>query len=406
MNSLHDIAMSHKTIVCVGSGGVGKTTSSAVIALHAALSGRKTLVLTIDPAKRLANSLGLDGIGHEETQIPLQDLLAEDDVEIAEGGELWAMMLDMKEAFDRVVLRNTSKDDAERILANRFYQSFSSSLSGTQEYSAIEQLFELRRSGRYDLIVLDTPPTQHALDFLDAPDRLYEALDNSALQWMYKPALASGKVGLGIVRLGAKGIRRTLGKLTGNRMLEDTAVFLEAIAPIFDALKERATNVRELLHDKKTTFLVVTSPDPHTVAEAIYFDEKLKAHKVDFGGFVVNRVRQSIMPSGEEVPSARELAEQIAAIPGADLMDPSEVARLAEKLKSNGKEFDLLAAADRAAIDRLVEDQATAVFEVPFYSTDIYSIRGLNRVRDDLFEIDSNGPNLSAEHSAASSEHE
>jgi len=215
VNGLHDIVASHEILVCVGSGGVGKTTSSAVIALHAALSGRKVLVLTIDPARRLANSLGLEGIDNEETRIDLKTLFPK---ELTDGGELWAMMLDMKQSFDSVVKRNLEGETAERILSNRIYQSFSSSLSGTHEYSAIERLCELASEGRYDLIVLDTPPTRHALDFLDAPQRLYDALDNSALQWLYKPALASGKVGLGLVKLGARGIRRTLGKLTGSAL--------------------------------------------------------------------------------------------------------------------------------------------------------------------------------------------
>lgn len=381
MNALHDIVMSQRTLVCVGSGGVGKTTTSAVIALHAAIHGRKVMVLTIDPAKRLANSLGLPTIDYKETRIPLESLLER---EVEPGGELWAMMLDMKHSFDSVVRRNTTESQAERILSNKIYQSFSSGLSGTQEYSAVECLCELVLEGRYELIVLDTPPTQHALDFLDAPDRVYDALDNSALQWLYKPALASGKAGLGVVKLGARGIRKTLGKLTGSTLLNDTAVFVENLAPMFDGLKDRARNVHELLRESSTGFMIVTSPDPLTVTEATYFDERLREENLNFGGFIANRVHQPLGDT-QEFPTKKRLADMLREIPGSRRIHTNQIGRLASLLLANAEDFERLAEADHAMLSELAELRPKAVYPVPFYSRDIHSMKGLERVRCDLF---------------------
>ncbi len=391
MNALSRLIAAHRTVVCVGSGGVGKTTTSAVIALHAAILGRRALVLTIDPAKRLANSLGLEGIGNEATRIDLEPYYG---AAKRPRGELWAMMLDMKTSFDNVVQRNTTPADAERILCNKYYKSFSSSLSGTQEYSAIERLWELSETGKYDLIVLDTPPTRHALDFLDAPTRLYSALDSSAMQWLYKPALASGKVGLGLVKLGARGIRKTLGKLTGSQMLDDLTVFLEGLAPLFEGLKERAGRVDALLHDSATAFVVVTSPDPLTVSEALYFDDRLAQERLRLAAFVVNRVRTPVRGADASAAELRDASALVAALrrlPGAARHDDAELQRLAPKVLRNADDFDGLAAADQVALQRLRDNrkggsvEAVPVFPIPLYSTDVYSMTGLDRVRRDLF---------------------
>jgi anion-transporting ArsA/GET3 family ATPase len=388
-NLLHEAV-----IVCVGSGGVGKTTASAVIALHAALRGRRTLVLTIDPARRLANSLGID-LDHNESQITLDGLgasapprgVAPSPAASAEpGGELWAMMLDMKRAFDQVVRRNTADaESAERILSNRFYKFFSSSLAGTQEYSAVEQLYEIAREERYDLIVLDTPPTQHALDFLDAPGRLYGALENSALQWLYRPAVLGGRMGLGLFKAGAKTIRRTLGRFTGGQMLDDLAVFLESLAPLWDGFKTRAHRVHEILHDPSTLFFVVTTPDPLTVREAVYFDQRLRTEGARFGGFLVNRVHRRVFDGGETAPTAAALTAELTRIPGADFIGRRTLERLAPAVLRNAEDFEGLAKKDGLMLSELSADGSTPTFPIPFYSRDIYSLRGLERVRRDLF---------------------
>jgi anion-transporting ArsA/GET3 family ATPase len=377
VSPLHDILMSKRIVVCVGSGGVGKTTMSAVMGLHAAMNGRKVLVLTIDPARRLANSLGLEGIDHTETLIPLEGNHS--------GGELWAMMLDMKHAFDHVVRRNAANDaTAQRILDNKYYHYFSSSLAGTQDFSAVERLAEIYDQGRYDLIVLDTPPTRHALDFIDAPNKLYEALNNSALQWLYRPALASGKVGLGIFKLGARYIRRTIGKFTGGTLLQDLSVFLESLSPLLDGFKERAAKVMGLLHDPSTVFFVVTSPDPLTVSESIYFDERLATEGVHFGGYIVNRVHVPVATGDETMPDPAALSDELLEIPGSRIIGAKSVARLAPLILRNAADFDGIARKDQQMLARLRSDRHAPVFPVPFYSTDIYTLTGLERVRADL----------------------
>ncbi len=383
MNALHDSIMNARIIVCVGSGGVGKTTCSSVIALHAALMGRRTLVLTIDPARRLANSLGLDDI-ESESLIPIQEQLG---LDAPPKGELWAMMLDMKRAFDAVVRRNTESDEiAQRILENKFYQHFSSSLAGTQEYSAIEQLYDISKEDRYDLIVLDTPPTQHTLDFVDAPTRLYEALENSALQWLYRPALASGKIGLGIFKRGAGYIRKTLGRFTGKEMFEDLTVFLQSVSPLLDGFRERAGKVRDILRDETTQFLVVATPEPLTAAEAAYFTQRLDELGVNFGGFIVNRVHEPTMRPGETMPTAEELADTLLAVPGAGYFGRRAVERIAPCVLRNSREFDYLAERDGEMLGQFSNDGRTPVFPVPFYSQDIHTLRGLERVRRDLLD--------------------
>ena len=218
MNAFASLIEKKRVVVCVGSGGVGKTTTSAVIALHAAIEGRKVLVLTIDPARRLANSLGLDALGNEMMRIPLERF---HEIGVEPKGEMWAMMLDMKESFDRVVKRYAPPTERDAILSNRFYQSFSTSLAGSQEYAAAAGPYELYEEGGFDLIVLDTPTTTHALDFLEAPRRLEEAIDNKALTWLYKPGVLAGRAGLGVFSAGTAYVARTLAKFTGAELLDE-----------------------------------------------------------------------------------------------------------------------------------------------------------------------------------------
>lgn len=386
MNSLSEIIENHDVVVCVGSGGVGKTTTSAVVALHAALAGRKTMVLTIDPARRLANSLGIRGIDHKETRISLSEQLG---IDIVPKGELWAMMLEMRHAFDQMVRRNTGDFQAvDRILSNKFYNYFSSSLAGSQEYSAVEQLHELHVQGRYDLLVLDTPPTQHALDFLNAPARVYEALESSALQWMFRPALASGKIGLGVVKFGARFIRRTLGKLTGGNLLEDMSVFLESLAPLMDGYRERAGRVQKILHNPTTVFLVVTTLDPLTLSDATFLGGKLEEQSAHFGGYIVNRVHQATVGEDEQMPQSDELTDLLLSLPGARYMTRHNLKQTAASIIRNGGDFSRLADKDREMLKLLLSEQQVPVFPIPFYSRDIHSLKGLDRVRRDLFDDD------------------
>lgn len=380
-------------VVCAGSGGVGKTTTSAVIGLHAAIEGRKVLVLTIDPAKRLANSLGVSSLENTPKQIPLEQFRQ---VGVEAEGELWAMMLDMKQSFDHLVDRYAeSEENRQEILDNKIYKYFSTSLAGTQEYAAAERLLELHREGDWDLIVLDTPPTTHALDFLEAPARLADAVENKALQWVYKPNLLTGRTGLGLFSAGTSYVVKTLGKFTGAAFLDELAVFLRNFSSMFEGFRERGNEVRDLLMGDKCTFVIVTAPDPLQLDEALYFYDQLgSTQQVAVGGFVVNRVHPNWVPEAEikrpAVTLAGELADLQADASSAlaeHTLSDDALRDLAENLRENAAEFYMLAAKDAESLQRLRHEISRSVpmVQVPFFAQDIHSLEGLSQVRESIF---------------------
>jgi anion-transporting ArsA/GET3 family ATPase len=383
--TFRELIEAKEIVVCVGSGGVGKTTTSAVVGLHAAMQGKRVLVLTIDPARRLANSLGIDAISDEPAQIPLERF-EEVGLDPA-GGELWAMMLDMKTSFDRVVRRHAPGEARDAILNNRIYQYFSTSLAGTQEYAAAERLFELHREGEWDLIVLDTPPTTHALDFLEAPTRLEDAIENKALQWIYKPSVLAGKRGLGIFSMGTSYVMKTLGKLTGTQLLEEFSVFLRSFSTLFEGLKERAREVRDALTSEVATFVVVTAPDPPTLDEALAFHRRLGDEQVQVGAFVVNRVHAHWVPPDELArPIVQHASRLKAAHPWFAELSAEARRDLAEDLVATAREFEALARGDEESLERLaLAISGVPIQQVPFFATDIHSIEGLEQVRRSLF---------------------
>lgn len=385
--SFSELLTTRKILICVGSGGVGKTTTSAVMGLQAAISGQRVLVLTIDPARRLANSLGIDAIGSKRQQISLDQF--SDDVDVHPQGELWAMMLDMKESFDRLVDRHAPDEKTrEEILENRFYHYFSTSLAGTQEYAASERLHELYQEGYFDLIILDTPPTTHALDFLEAPQRLVDAVSSRALQWMYKPGILSGRPGRGILSVGTSYVMRTLGKFTGGELLKDLSVFLKTFSVLFEGFEERARAVQELLYSDLTGFVVVTAPDTLTVEEALYFYEQLGGDALQVDSFVVNRVHPQWVDEAHLALAESHLPDALAAmedrVPDVDLPD---VEKLAEALAENAMQFQLRASQDAGSIQKLSDDLPgyMPIMRVPYFNQDIHSLSGLDRARRELF---------------------
>ena len=382
MTNFDEIVRNKRVIVCVGSGGVGKTTTSAVIGLHAALAGRKVLVMTIDPARRLANSLGLNELNEEIQQIEI-DGLGETD------GELWATMLDMKHAFDEIVERYTATEaEKQSLLENRFYEYFSTSLAGAQELSASEKLYHLYETGEYDLIVLDTPPTTNALDFLDAPVRFFEAIDGAAFQWMINAGKNASRRRGGIVGIGTGFIVKSIGRFTGTQFIEDLVEFLRHFSALFGGLQEHTQATTQLFSDTDTSFVIVTSPDPTTVDEAGYFRSKLKKYDVTLGGLVVNRVRQVFSESDLAQGTINELADALEAVEGADLMGRTTLTQLARKLLANVHEWDQLAHRDAEMIGGLrsrIRDDVP-ISEVPMYASDVHTLDGLDQVRRDLFK--------------------
>lgn len=386
MNAFAELIASKKVVVCVGSGGVGKTTTSAVIGLHAAIEGRKVLVLTIDPARRLANSLGLDELGNDMMQIPLDRFR---EIGLDPTGEMWAMMLDMKESFDRVVRRYAPAAERDAILSNRVYQYFSTSLAGTQEYAAAERLYEIYEEGGFDLIILDTPPTTHALDFLEAPRRLEEAIDNKALTWLYKPSVLAGKAGLGVFSAGTAYVARTLAKFTGAELLDEFSVFLRSFSVLFDGLRQRSEQVRKLLTSSDASFVVVTAPDPSTIDEAISFFEKLGKEQVQVGGFVVNRVRTPWVEAEDLKRPVVSIATILAETSSFAEATPNVRRKLAQRLLDNARDFAVLSQVDSTSIERLqrILPKQIPIQRVPFFSTDIHTLRGLDLVRHAMFQI-------------------
>ena len=372
-------------VICVGSGGVGKTTTSAVLGLQAAISGRRVLVLTIDPARRLANSLGIDAIGSERQQIPLEQFRQ---LGIEPEGEMWAMMLDMKEAFDDLVQRDAPDEETRReILNNRFYHYFSTSLAGTQEYAASERLYELYEEDRFDLIILDTPPTTQALDFLEAPERLADAVSSKALQWVYRPGILSGNPGRGILSVGTSYVMRTLGKFTGTELLEELRVFLRTFSSMFEGFEKRARAVQSLLCGDETAFVVVTAPDTLSVEDALFFYNKLDDDALNVDGFVVNRVHPEwvepeILDAADDQLSA-ELQRLDDRVEGVDI----DLDDLANRLVENARQFQLRADQDTSSIAKMDQELPSSlpVLRVPYFNQDIHSLEGLDRARRELF---------------------
>jgi anion-transporting ArsA/GET3 family ATPase len=353
--------------VCAGSGGVGKTTTAAAIAMGMAERGLKVAVVTIDPAKRLADSLGLEELGNEPRLVD-PERFSEHGVQIE--GELWALMLDSKGTFDELIKRLAPDEaTAQEVLSNRIYQQLSNSVAGSQEFTAIAKLYELDQDGDYDLLVLDTPPSRNALDFLDAPDRLTQFFEGRALQVFLRPTGLAARV----MGRGTGMVFGVLKRVTGIDLLEDLAVFFRSLAGMIDGFKERAQAVNELLADRGTVFLLVTSPEREPIDEAIFFWRKLKAARMPFGGVVVNRVHHDLLGDAEVDDVSDELA--------AELGD-----KLAGRVAENFRDYHVLARRDARNIERLGRQlRDDRLLLVPHLDEDVHDIEGLARLNRYLF---------------------
>ncbi|MEY2433524.1 MAG: hypothetical protein QOC92_3249 [Acidimicrobiaceae bacterium] len=357
MNELQALVSDAEIIVTAGSGGVGKTTTAAVLALEAARAGRKAVVVTIDPAKRLADALGLEGLSNQPSRI--------------EGdwpGELWAMMLDTKSTFDDLVAtHSTDPTQAERILANRFYKNISGALSGTQEYMAMEKLYELHVAHDFDLVVVDTPPTRHALDFLDAPRRLTRFLDHRLYRILMLPTRGLMKA----ANVAAQAFVRTISKVVGAEVIEDAITFFTAFSGMEEGFKNRANIVFELLASPRTAFVLVASPRRDTVEEADFFARRLADSGIPVRALIVNRMHPSFGDGLAE--AARERARTLE---GTDLGG----------LYANLADFRLVASREEEHLAGLAEHVAPApVIRVPFLRTDVHDLEGLKEVGEHLF---------------------
>ncbi|WP_020669669.1 ArsA family ATPase [Amycolatopsis nigrescens] len=356
-----------RVIVCCGSGGVGKTTTAAALALRAAERGRQTVVLTIDPAKRLAQALGLRELGNQPKQVAVAGFEPK--------GELWAMMLDMRRTFDDMVRVHAGPERAANLLANPFYQTISTSFSGTQEYMAMEKLGQLAGSGDWDLIVVDTPPSRSALDFLDAPTRLVTALDGRMIKLLTAPAKAGGWGLRKVVSTGFSMFAKAVSTILGGQLLSDASAFVQAFDSMFGGFRERARKTAELLRSSGTAFLVVAAPEPDALREASYFVERLSAESMPLAGLVANRTHPVLadLSASDATAAADALERDGKAAPLA-----TAVLRLhADRVAVAEREQRLLARFTRA-------HPSVQIVEVPALPSDVHDIAGLRDIGDQL----------------------
>jgi anion-transporting ArsA/GET3 family ATPase len=366
-----EIVNRHRVLVCLGSGGVGKTTTSAAIALRAAREGKRTLCLTIDPAKRLANSLGLSELRGEEQSIDTSRFESQG---MHFKGTLSAMMLDMKHTFDELVGRYAKTPaQRQRILQNRIYQYVSTSLAGTQEYMAMEKLHAVRNDPRFDFVVLDTPPTTNALDFLDAPQKLVGAIDSPVMRWFVQSMQQS--TGFSLLGKGVGVVLRGLSKFTGAEFLEHVGEFITDVNQLFGGFRDRAQSVYDDLRGPDVAFVIVTSPTPQAVGEAAFFGSKLREYGITPQAVVVNRVQAPVEQRGE--PDLAELQQLL----------PSELdaAALLERMRDAAYEQSAMSARDREGI-RILRQQIgdTTYAEVPALDQDVHDLEALARIGDHL----------------------
>jgi anion-transporting ArsA/GET3 family ATPase len=355
-----------RIIVCCGSGGVGKTTTAAAVGVRAAEHGRHVVVLTVDPARRLAQSMGLTSL--DNTPRLVQG--------VGDGngngqGSLHAMMLDMKRTFDEIVEAHADPDRAAQILANPFYQSLSSSFAGTQEYMAMEKLGQLRRAEEWDLIVVDTPPSRSALDFLDAPQRLARFLDGKLLRLLTAPAKIGGRAYLRVLNAGFGMVTGVLTKILGAQVLRDVQTFVTALDTMFGGFRERADYTYQLLRAPGTAFLVIAAPEPDALREASYFVERLAQERMPLAGLLLNRVQRS--PAARLSAAGSQSAAETLQVTGEH---PLAVAAL----RLHAERMQQVSAQRRLAEHFTAAHPVVPVAEIPALAEDVHDLAGLRAI--------------------------
>ena len=366
-------------VVCVGSGGVGKTTTSAAIGLRGAVRGRKVMVLTIDPAKRLANSLGLSRFSGEGQRIDLSSLPHA-------RGELWAMMLDSQSTFDSVIARvSPSEEVRDRILSNRLYRIMADTFAGSQEYMASEKLYDIVESGKFDLVVLDTPPVKNALDFLESPGRLVNFLDDKVFGWLLEPEDARGLFGMRILSGAGSVVFRLLGLVMGTEFLTDFKEFLGDFKELYDGFRQRHDAVQALFNRGDTQFVTVCAPTESSVDVASFFQDELSARELPRGGVVVNQMHRC-----EDASHNAEAALGPAARGLADDLDEKTVKRLLARLGMAHRRLRELSEAEHAMVQRVRQHAVGGGFyqEVPRLDDEVNDLASLHEVGENLFVDD------------------
>lgn len=370
---LDKLIASRQVVVVCGSGGVGKTTTSAALALGAARRGRRACVLTIDPARRLANALGLAVLGDEAHPVELDASFA---------GALDAMTLDVKGTFDHLIEEYALSPAArDRILGNRIYGQLSSAVGGSQEYMAMEKLYELQRTGRYDLVVLDTPPSRNALDFIDAPNRITRFVEGKTLRFLLDGGMQTGRRGLRLLGQGSLVAWRGVERLLGVSLLSDITEFLLAFEGMYDGFKERAGAVRTLLADQRTVFLLVTTPEREPIDEAVFFWRKLVEAELPFGGVIVNKMHPAALDADRQRSAEVLRRAAVGQLVEAGL-DPDLAGRIADVFVQH----EALAERDRTNVRALARRLGSEpLLEVRQLDEDVHDVPGLVRLERELF---------------------
>ncbi len=361
-----------RLIVCVGAGGVGKTTTAATLGLCAALRGRRAMVLTIDPARRLANSLGLSSIGNQQTRIDLQKLGFDTD------GELWAMMLDSRSSFDSLITRVAPDDDArQRILDNHVYRHMADTFAGSQDYMASEVLYDIASSGEYDLVVLDTPPVKNALDFLESPGRLINFLDERVLRWFLRPYDPNAVFGRRLMMGTSAVVYRLLSYVFGRDFLDDLARFFQDFQGLYGGFVERNQAVMDLFRAEGTSFVTVTAPNESSLDVALFFQEELRRRELPRGGVIVNQVHLCRGNAHDASAQLGELARSLA-----EDLDEATMTSLLARLGSAHRRLRALRESEEVLSAQLRDAAAGGGFyqEVPRLDGNVHDVTALHRV--------------------------
>ena len=351
-------------LIVAGSGGVGKTTLAAALAIQAATWGRKTIVLTIDPAKRLAAALGLKQFAHTPEKIVCGN-----------NQKLFAMMLDTKYTFDELIKKYApSEDIANKIIGNRIYTYLSTMLAGTQNYMALEKLYELHESKEYDFIVLDTPPARHAMNFLEAPDRLSRFLDENTLKWFLKPYFIAGKLSIRLFSAGSHFFFKLIERLTGKELLYNLSEFFLNLQTLYGGFRERALKTKEILQSENTIFYLVTHPERAVFEQTLLFHKRLSEMRLPFGGVIVNRVAQSVPLSPSEKKEIKSLAKE-------------KLSEQDQKLLEIFEHYRNLTIREKEYVSHLKKalPESAPLYEIPFFEQAVYDIKGLNLINHHLF---------------------
>jgi anion-transporting ArsA/GET3 family ATPase len=389
-SSLESLLAAKEIVVCCGSGGVGKTSVAAAAALGAATRlGGRVLVVTIDPARRLATALGLDGLGNQAHQVPPELLKA---AGVDPRGELWAAMLDTKQSWDDLVLRHApDEESAYRILDNRLYHNLTARFVQSHDYIAMERLYEIHASGEYDLIVVDTPPTRHAVDFLDAPSRMAEFFGGRLLRWLTLPYRVGGKRGTRVLGVASRPFYQVADRILGSRFLEEIAVFFLNFQSMYAGFVARARAVERLLHDRRTTFAVVTTLEAAPLHEAERFCEGLLERDLHLGALVLNKTLPDYLldPAGAAcasvfVDDAGLLADELTRLDDPRLSDPARTARVLRTVGESFRNFSVVALREaelRAELARVPD----VVARVPTLEADVGDLDALVAIERHLF---------------------